>query len=371
MTDLDFLRGKNRPDPILGKSTMSVADLFCGCGGLSLGLGEAARRAGVGLEIPIAVDLDPVMARTFLRNNPGAGAIAASVESLFSGGPGEELAGHEIALRDRIAPIDILVGGPPCQGHSDLNNHTRRADDRNRLYLRMARAAEVLLPKAVLIENVPAVRRDKGRVVQQTRSELEKLSYQVHDQVVDLVQVGVPQHRKRHLMLGIQQGGPDPTELLRQAQQVDDHRSVEWAIEDLARLESDGVFDTPSTSSKLNKERIAHLFEHDLHELPDSERPDCHRDGNHSYKSVYGRMYWDRPAQTITTGFGSMGQGRFVHSTQQRTITPHEAARIQTFPDWFDWGEERRGYLAKMIGNAVPPLLTVRLGELLVPYLAS
>ena len=79
---------------------------------------------------------------------------------------------------------------------------------------------------------------------------------------------------------------------------------------------------------------------------------------------MYGRLRWDQPAQTITTGFGSMGQGRYVHPARRRTITPHEAARLQTFPDTFDFGDvTSRKALAKMIGNAVPPLLMATLGD--------
>jgi DNA (cytosine-5)-methyltransferase 1 len=83
---------------------------------------------------------------------------------------------------------------------------------------------------------------------------------------------------------------------------------------------------------------------------------------------MYGRLLWDEPAQTITTGFGSMGQGRFVHPGRPRTLTPHEAARLQTFPDFFTFRKARtRHALARMIGNAVPPLLTVALGLAVMP----
>src|SRR6185312_3602501 len=117
---------------------------------------------------------------------------------------------------------------------------------------------------------------------------------------------------------------------------------------------------------------MAFLFEHGLYDLPNNQRPECHRDGNHSYRSVYGRLRWTEPAQTITTGFGSMGQGRYVHPQRRRTLTPHEAARLQTFPDWFDFGKEtRRGVLAKAIGNAVPPFLTLQIGQLILPSLAT
>jgi len=94
-------------------------------------------------------------------------------------------------------------------------------------------------------------------------------------------------------------------------------------------------------------------------DLPDERRPPCHRGGGHSYKSMYGRLSWDMPAQTVTRGFGSPGQGRFIHPARPRTITPHEAARLQFFPDFFDFSSvSKRTELATMIGNAVPMKLS-------------
>ena len=105
------------------------------------------------------------------------------------------------------------------------------------------------------------------------------------------------------------------------------------------------------------------LIENDRYNLPNQMRPKCHHD-DHTYLSMYGRLDWDEPAQTITTGFGSMGQGRYVHPSRPRTITPHEAARLQTFPDFFDFGEDTtRKTWAHVIGNAVPPLLGVHIGQ--------
>ena len=84
---------------------------------------------------------------------------------------------------------------------------------------------------------------------------------------------------------------------------------------------------------------------------------------------MYGRLQWHKPAQTITTGFGSMGQGRYVHPSQHRTFTPHQGRRLQTFPDWFDFGSNGRSALARMIGNAVPPVLGAALGARLTEAL--
>ena len=143
-------------------------------------------------------------------------------------------------------------------------------------------------------------------------------------------------------------------------------RTVEWAIGDLVACPKGGVFDTPATHSPENARRIRFLFDRGLYDLPNAERPACHRLKSHSYNSVYGRMRWDEPAPTITTGFGSTGQGRFVHPLVPRTLTPHEAARLQTYPDFFDFGEPGRTQLQKMIGNSVPPLAMLVLGLALI-----
>ncbi len=120
----------------------------------------------------------------------------------------------------------------------------------------------------------------------------------------------------------------------------------------------------PSRMTATNTERIKHLFMNRLYELPDAVRPSCHRDKAHTYQSVYGRLRWGCPAQTITSGFGSMGQGRYVHPQRQRLITPHEAARIQGFPDFFDFSAAGGvTALRTMIGNAVPPPLMISLFE--------
>src|SRR5262244_3824755 len=103
----------------------------------------------------------------------------------------------------------------------------------------------------------------------------------------------------------------------------------------MARASRDDVFDQTGTPTPVNRERIEYLFAHKLYELPDDMRPDYHRLKAHSYKSVCGGTYPDTPAQTITSGFLSMEQGRYVVPSQRRTITPHEAARLQFIPDFF------------------------------------
>jgi DNA (cytosine-5)-methyltransferase 1 len=123
--------------------------------------------------------------------------------------------------------------------------------------------------------------------------------------------------------------------------------------------------------SEANRKRVDWLFDHDAFDLPNHQRPDCHKDG-HTYPSVYGRMYWNQPASTITGGFLTPGRGRYVHPKRRRVLTPHEAARIQGFPDWFSFRpidrDPTRAELTKWIGDAVPPILGYAIAlSLLVP----
>jgi DNA (cytosine-5)-methyltransferase 1 len=179
-----------------------VADLFAGCGGLTLGAAEAARTLGLGIDVRLAADADETAAKVYKANFPSAESRCTHVEELFDGHPGEALTEAEAAVKGAVGAIDVLLGGPPCQGHSDLNNHTRRADPRNALYARMARAAEVLEPTIVLIENVPTVTHDVERVVEATVAQLRASGYTVAEAVIDLSRLGVPQRRRRHVVLG-------------------------------------------------------------------------------------------------------------------------------------------------------------------------
>ena len=271
---------------------------------------------------------------------------------------------------------DLLIGGPPCQGHSDLNNHTRREDSRNNLYFRMVGAARVLKPEAIIIENVSTVIHSKERVVQKSKEMLKDMGYHVVDQVLWAHHFGIPQKRKRHFLVASRISKPDFSVLDPVRRHfAEGPRDLEWAIGDLrASYDEDDTYNSSATPSQRNQERMDWLIENEKYDLPNHERPPCHQQG-HNYPAVYGRMRWEEPTSTLTAGFGSTGQGRFMHPDKctslgkGRTLTPHEAARVQTFPDWFDFGNHNRSTMSKTIGNAVPPLLAmhvayVALGEL-------
>ena len=370
--DQSFLRNKQRPKGSRSLPRLRVVDLFSGCGGMTTGLVEAASRADCNIDLALAVDSDDSVMNIYKSTLGGAQAIVADLGTVF-GDFDVRLTKSELALRRAVGPTDILMGGPPCQGHSDLNNHTRRSDPKNVLYRVMARAARVLRPKVVIIENVTAVQWDESDVVRLTWQSLNSCGYDVDGRVLDLRRLGIPQRRRRFILIASSVTTVKPALVLDQLaspQMGHPDRTVRWAIHDLLDVPLQTTYDTASRVTPENASRIAFMFDHGLYDLPNTHRPECHRDGQHSYVSMYGRLHWDKPAQTITTGFGSIGQGRYVHPQRRRTITPHEAARLQTFPDWFDFGANtRRGVLATVIGNAVPPLLMVHLGSAILPPL--
>lgn len=323
----------------------------------------------------LAIEQENAPAKTYTANI-GDVVEQEDIATLFDGELGDKITAAERRLKKEVGEVQLGLAGPPCQGHSDLNNHTRRADPRNALYAKVARAAAVLEPKVICVENVPAVRNDRGGVLETTKTELQRLGYLVDDGFIDMHLIGVPQRRRRHILLACEPGHGDPTALL---QQLVDHpcsdhlpRDVRWAIEDIKTLKSDTIYDSASFASEENARRIDYLFDRRRYNLPNSLRPKCHRDFEHTYNSMYGRLHWNKPAQTITSGYGSMGQGRYVHPGRRRTLTPHEAARLQTIPDWFDFkAATTRSALARMIGNAVPPLLGIDIGRLVLPLLVS
>lgn len=348
-----YLRKKKRPPSSRGGRVVRSIDLFSGCGGLSLGAWEACRALGAIFKPVMAIDKDPAVLQVYVDNFRHARTRETDIASLIDGKIGEKATRNEKELHDEIEDVDIVLSGPPCQGHSNLNNYTRRRDIRNSLYERIVRFAEIFRPDHVLIENVPQVLLDEGGILQKSITQLVKLDYSVSHDVIDVSLIGVPQRRKRHVLVASRTKTLSASTLVENFR-IKSKRSLRWCIGDLEHVNGTSPFDAPTKLSDANVERVNYLFDRDVCNLPNNRRPQCHW-GEHSYLSMYGRLKWDEPAPTITTGFLSPGQGRYIHPSKRRTITPHEAARIQFFPDFFDFGSAlTRESLKKMIGNAAP-----------------
>jgi len=348
-----FLRKRRRfPQPKSSDCVRGV-DLFCSCGGLSLGAMEAARAIGKRF-IPIAaVDNDPVAIKVYEQNFPGSKTYTLDISKALDGSFGSEPTANEQDFLRDVKDVRITLAGPPCQGYSSLNNHTRLKDDRNALYERVARFVELVRPEHVLIENVATVIHGREGAVQKSIKEIRELGYTVDSDIVNLASIGVPQKRKRHVVVASASKSLSVHGVIAKYR-VENESSVRWAIGDLEdETPKSGLF-VPSRLSEENMKRVKYLHENDIYVLPNWLRPRCHRNGN-TYPDMYGRMRLNEPAQTVTCGFQSPGQGRFVHPTRPRTLAPHEAARLQFFPDFFDFSSvESKESLSRLIGNATP-----------------
>lgn len=362
--DLAWLNATRRPQYRRERpESVRLADLFCGAGGLTLGVLEAGRAAGIQVEPVLGMDVEPAVERAYRTNFRPGSFLRVPLEQFLDGDPelirrangGGDLTTVELDLRRRVGSIDLVVGGPPCQGHSDLNNHTRRDDPKNLLYGRMARFARVFRPRHLIIENVQGAAHDRGGIMDKTREALHVLGYETDTGIVRGERIGVPQTRHRIFMVASLDRVPD-VKGWTQIHSIEQPRSFDWAQAGLAA--DGGPLDQITRLERRTEERIEWLFANDAHDLPNERRPECHRNDHHTYKSVYGRIHGSLPAPTITTGFTVMGQGRFVHPYERRTLTPREGARLQFFPSWFSFGEDApmtRGELVSLIGNAVPP----------------
>lgn len=350
---------KSEPSKIKkSRKVLSVVDLFCGCGGMTLGITEALNFNNLGIEIKLAVDTDEKILETYKKNFNVNNEIAINknINELVSRNITKiELNDSEKSIKKNFENIDLLVAGPPCQGHSNLNNHTRGNDPRNDLYFNVIRFIEITKPKVAIIENVETITRDEDNIIEKSKRFLEK-NYNIEELFVDISEIGLPQTRKRHILIAVQDKNFKTVDFYNEKNRMKSTLSdFIGDIVDENKLKK-GIFFEPSEMRKLTKERVDYLFENNIFDLPDSKRPNCHKNKKHTYTAMYGRLKWDKPAQTITRGFGSMGQGRFVHPIRKRVITPHEAARIQGFPDFFDFTEVKlRSKLHLMIANAVPP----------------
>lgn len=378
MQSLSWLKKRDWPPIDKDSPVLKAGDFFSGCGGLSLGLWEAARRCGLKVEFAFGLDSMDEAKPVYTDNFKEAHFFGDDISDHIDGKLNQKkLTKNETIFKKKVGNIDIVVGGPPCQGHSDLNNHSRRDDARNDLYLKMARAVYVLKPTVVLIENVQTVTRAKTNVVQRTTDYLEAHGYSCDTLTLKASSLGLAQRRVRHFTVAVKGDSVNMNHIIN-SEGIQKEKPVSWAIKDLK--EGTELFETPSTHQIQNIERIAWLFgdgwteeeknsefnegtyeKPEAYNLINHRRPDCHKNG-HNYPAVYGRMRWNEAAPTITTGFGSTGQGRFVHPKERRTLTPHEAARVQSFPDFFSFEMvTKRRALHKLIGNAVPPLMVVPL----------
>jgi len=330
-----------------------MLDLFAGAGGLSLGLTWA------GFESMGAIEFDPSAADTYDRNFGG---------HIHRDSNGQPHAIENVDFSEYVGRVDLLVGGPPCQGFSQLGKGL--ADDpRNRLWREFMNAVAVVRPRAFLMENVPPLlRAEEGRATLEVAA---SLGYDVTSGVLNANEYGVPQLRRRAFVFGTLVGEatlPQPT-------RSEAPRTVRWAIDDLPLEPDEKNWHLGRNPRPVSLERYKVVPEggnrFDLQKARPDITPRCWLEKPTGSTDVFGRLSWDKPALTIRTEFFKPEKGRYLHPQAHRPITHREAARLQTFPDDFEFCGSKIE-VAKQIGNAVPPVLAYKLGahiaSILEPY---
>jgi DNA (cytosine-5)-methyltransferase 1 len=314
-----------------------------------------------GATVVAAFDNDPVCIDTY-NKNLGPGGFVADVSSLDRAAVLNLIGGHR--------RIDVIAGGPPCQGFSVQ----RRGDDtdiRNNLVLDYIRLAIEFGPKFFVMENVAGLLSVRGRpYLKEMTLRAERAGYHLHIKKLNAADYGVPQLRKRVFIVGEQTAdGPSCFSFPKPAvESPDEYKTVRASIFDLINLsDADVPNHKADRLSPVNLRRIKSLKPGQGREsLPPELTLPCHRNNaTHRHLDTYGRMDWDKPASTITARFDSFSRGRFGHPVLDRTITLREGARLQTFPDYFIFTGSKVE-VARQIGNAVPPLLAKALAQSII-----
>lgn len=332
---------------------VQAIDLFCGVGGLTCGLIQA------GINVVAGFDLDPTCQYAYEHNNH----VPYHIRNV------REVLGGELNNLYNDNTTRVLVGCAPCQPFSQMRFKMGQAninDEKYNLLLEFGRLIEETHPDVISMENVPQIR--ETDVYREFIALLKRNHYHYNAQVVYCPNYGIPQTRRRFVLVGSQLGQIELIAPTHNPQNV----HVRDFIADLPALEAGAVNpDDPlhrsSALSQINLQRIrASVPGGTWHDWPEELRCACHKkDSGTTYASVYGRMTWEQIGPTITTQFYNYGTGRFGHPQQDRALSLREGAILQTFPRDYDFVDPERGFvmrdISRHIGNAVP----VRLGQVI------
>ncbi len=340
----------------------ACVDLFCGAGGLTHGFMLE------GLPVVAGIDLDPACRFPYEANNGQARFLQRDII---------EVTIDEIKSLFGDADLKILAGCAPCQPFSTYAQRYESDGEEGRwgLLYHFARLAEGVMPDVITMENVPTV--EKHKVFHDFKASLEKLGYEVWAEVVDSSRYGVPQMRRRMVLLASRHGSIEMIDATHEKP-----KTVKQAIGRLRRLSAGEAaprdkLHVTSTLSETNLERIKVSRPGGTwRDWPKHLVAECHRaESGRTYPGVYGRMEWDKPAPTLTTQCYGFGNGRFGHPEQDRAISLREAAILQSFPRKYAFipkgGEVSFKVLGRLIGNAVPVDLGRAIARSIDQHLAS
>lgn len=342
------------------KNNFKAIDFFCGAGGMTYGF-EAA-----GIKVIAGIDNDPACEQTYRINNPNSKFICSDLAKLKE---------SALTSETKIKPNDdrlIFIGCSPCQYWTRLKTNKIKSSKSKNLLIEFARFIKYFLPGYVVIENVPGlIKNTKESPLKKFLKLLEELRYHYDYSVLNTNHYGVPQNRMRFVLIAsrVNQKICLPLPSKNYLPVVRNFIGIENGFAPIEPGQTDNT-DFKHSVSNLSAENIERLKltpKDGGNRLSWKNNPklqiNAYKNKDNVFRDTYGRMYWDKPAPTITTKFYSISNGRFAHPSENRAISLREGATLQTFPKNYRFATNSLIACARLIGNAVPPEFARRIGE--------
>lgn len=346
-----------------------ILDMFAGAGGISCGLEQIE-----GFKTVLATDFNEPTLKTFKYNHPDAECVLGDIT--------------DINIKEKVVnlskkfKVNMIVGGPPCQGFSNKGKKLGLADERNFLFLEYIDMVEKIKPEIFIIENVKnMVSCADGYFINEIVTTFKNMGYNIDYRILNASNFGVPQTRERTIIIGSKSFKFDFDDL---TQEEYKKVTVRDAISDLSYLnsgEGNMVSEYKNNSESDYQKMLRNVNDNKLYNHkatnhsdialkklalipPEGNKSDLPKElhGNQKFKTTWSRLEWDKQSPTIDTRFDTPSNGKNSHPYLDRSITPREAARIQSFPDGYRF-LGRKTEICKQIGNAVPPLLAKAIGK--------
>lgn len=345
------------------KNNFRLIDFFCGTGGMTYGMRQA------GIDVLAGIDFDPDCRDTYEINNPNSKFIEKDIHDLSEA----ELA--EITEIKKNDDSLVFICCSPCQYWTQIKTDRKKSLKSKDLLKEFQRFVSWFKPGYLVIENVPGLLKNKKeKILSEFLVFLESESYVYDHKIVNANHYGVPQNRKRYLLIATRVSDniriPDEEhdEKLIVRNYIGVHNGFP-AVED-GHKDITEFMHTTASLSENNKKRIRRTPKNGGTRMSWKDDPklqiNAYRGKDNNFKDVYGRMFWDKPAPTITTRFNSLSNGRFGHPEEPRAISLREGATLQTFPKTYIFKGSNQASIARLIGNAVPPELAKQIGLFII-----
>lgn len=340
---------------------LKAVDFFCGAGGVTAGFNDA------GINVLAGIDIDPNCKKTYEENNAGSKFLEKDISKYNP----KDLA-KELKIRKKDDDL-IFIGCSPCQYYSSVNNIKDKSAKGKLLLEDFQRFVAYFKPGYIFIENVPGLKRSPESPLGKFKQFLTKAGYRFSDDVLNAKHFQVPQNRRRYVLLAtrvkktISLPAGNKKNLVTLQQAIGD--PVKFPAINAGHKDETDYLHSSATLNALNMRRLKKTPHNGGSRKVWADDPElqlnCYKDYE-GHTDVYGRLYWERPAPTITTKFYSLSNGRYGHPEQDRALSLREGAVLQSFRPDYKFLASSQGLNGKLIGNAVPPKMAKEIGNAII-----